>query len=96
MERLYIIVDEDLPIGYQAVQSGHATAQWLLTNPNQTWNNSYLIFLKGNLSKLMLKLDMRDEDYVKFNEPDLDNATTAIAKLGNHNLFKNLKKLGEN
>lgn len=27
-----------MPLAYQGVQGGHALAQWLIDNPDQTWN----------------------------------------------------------
>ena len=94
MERLYVISNQDLSIGYQAVQAGHAVAQYLLDNPDQTWNNNYLIFLSGNLEREILKLESRNLKFTKFKEPDLGNATTAIALTGEQKQFKNLKLLG--
>ena len=43
--KLYVLVDNSLPIAYQAVQSGHAVAEWLLKVPNQNWNNQTLVYL---------------------------------------------------
>ena len=71
-----------------------AVAQFLLDNPDQTWNNNYLIFLSGNLEKEMYRLESKKLKFTMFKEPDLDNAVTAIALTGEVNLFKNLKLLG--
>lgn len=83
-----------MSVGYQAVQSGHAVAQWLLENPKQTWNNNYLIFLTADIERTMNRLDILDKEYTVFKEPDLNNAITAIAYLGDGKSLKNLKLLG--
>lgn len=96
MERLYTIVRNDFSIGYQAAQSGHAVAQWLLDNPNQTWNNNYLIMLQcNNIKKWVYKLEHLNIPFTKFHEPDLDNELTAIAVQADQQVFRNLKKLGD-
>lgn len=93
MERLYIIADENLSIGYQAVQSGHAVAQFLIDNPNQTWNNQFLIFLSGDLNKTKYFLDEKGIPYTIFKEPDLNDQITALACINDGSDFKNLKLL---
>ena len=98
MSRLFVLVNNKMPLPYQGVQGGHAVAQWLLEHPNQEWNNNYLIYLgvsEKELQRWIFKLDLKKIDYSFFKEPDLDNKITAIAILGDeHNLFKNLKLMG--
>lgn len=95
MERLQIVVRNDISLAYQGVQGGHALAQWLLDNPNQTWNNSYLIYLQtDDIEKLMFMLDMKDIKYSKFIEPDFNDQVTAIALQSDCNLIKKLKLMG--
>ncbi len=91
MQRLYVLIDEQLDPIYGCVQGGHAVAQWLLDHPEQNWNNSYLIYLSANVSNWIDRLDYLGVDYTKFQEPDLENKTTALATLGNEKLFKKLK-----
>lgn len=91
MGRLYVLIDKSLKPIYGCVQGGHAVAQWLLDHPNQKWNNNYLIYLSAEVEKWKKKLKFLDIDYTQFNEPDLDNRTTALAVFGNDKLFKNLK-----
>lgn len=84
-----------MPIGNQVAQSGHAIAQWLLENPNQTWQNERLVVLEADcIDKQMSKLDSRFENYTVFKEPDLDYQITAIATQADRKLFKNLKLVG--
>lgn len=93
MERLHIIVDHQLPEVYSCVQGAHATAQYILEN-DDSWKNDYLIFLKGDVEKVINKLESRNVKYTAFREPDLNNQLTAIAVLNNGKLFKNLKLVG--
>ena len=96
MEKLFVVVREELPLAYQGVQSGHAVAQWLLDNKdNQNWNNQTLIYLKTpKLEHLMFKLDLQLIKYTKFIEPDLDNQITAIALQTDKKYFSKLKLVG--
>lgn len=91
MKRLYVLINKDLNPIYGCVQGGHAVAQWLLEHPGQTWNNSYLIYLKCNLFEMKRRLIKLDRDFSEFKEPDLNNKLTAIAIEDNGRLFKNLK-----
>lgn len=95
MERLHIVIDEELPTVYGCVQGGHAVAEWMIKNPTDSkrWNNDYLIYLKGDINKLKYKLDLYNIDYTEFKEPDLNNQTTSIAMLGNSKFIKNLKTI---
>lgn len=100
MERLHVLVNNEMPLAYQGVQAGHAVAQWLLEHPNQTWNNNYLIYLGVNemqLQKWIFRLDLHKLDYSKFVEPDIGNKVTAITiQLPEEysRLFENLKLMG--
>jgi len=96
MQRLYVLISNELNPIYGCVQGGHAVAQWMLDHPNQDWNNSYLIYLSAEVDKWKDKLDYLNVDYTKFDEPDLDNQTTALAILGNDKLFKKLNLVKSN
>ena len=91
MKRLYVLINKDLSPVYGCVQGGHAVAQWLLDHPGQTWNNSYLIYLKCNLFSMRKRLIKLQRDFSEFREPDLNNELTAIAIEDNGKLFRNLK-----
>ncbi len=91
MKRLYVLINKDLSPVYGCVQGGHAVAQWLLDHPGQTWNNSYLIYLKCNLFSMRRRLIKLQRDFSEFREPDLNNELTAIAIEDNGKLFRNLK-----
>lgn len=89
-----MIIDESLEPVYGCVQGGHAVAQYLLENPDSKWRNNYLIYLKDNLERLVVKLRMRGIEYTEFREPDLDGKMTAIAVLDNRKVFQRLKLMG--
>lgn len=91
MQRLYVLISNKLDSIYGCVQGGHAVAQWLLTHPNQEWNNNYLIYVRADISQWKEKLDILNIDYTEFKEPDLDYQITALAVLNNDKIFKKLK-----
>ena len=90
MQRLYVLIDNKLDSIYGCVQGGHVVAQWLLSHPNQNWNNSYLIYVSADIPKWKKKLDILEIDYTEFKEPDLNNQITALAVLNNDRIFRNL------
>ena len=83
-EKLYVVVNEKLHPSQQAVQAGHALAEFLRKNPNTQWRNGHLIYLKdapngaGDMrSYYQLKYGM--SQYAEFAEPDLGDKITAYA-----------------
>lgn len=95
MERLYLLVRNDLSVGYQAAQCAHVAVQWMIEHPNGKWQNDYIILLHvKNIQKWIYKLDHLGEKYVTFHEPDLDNELTAIATQADSKYFKNLRLVG--
>ena len=91
MQRLYVLISNKLDSIYGCVQGGHAVAEWLLTHPNQEWNNNYLIYVSADVDKWKDRLNIMNVDYTEFKEPDLDHQTTALAVLNNDKMFKKLK-----
>lgn len=91
MERLYVLLDQSLDPVYACVQGGHAVAQWLLDHPKQSWNNSYLIYVRADIEKWKKELDTKGYDFTVFNEPDLNHKSTAIAIQNDGKIFKKLK-----
>lgn len=86
-KKLTVVTRKDLPIGYQAVQSGHAVADYILENPidAKDWNttSNYLIFLtakdEASLEKLIEKADVKGINHTVFREPDIGDQITAVA-----------------
>lgn len=93
---LYVIVNNQLnSLGLKSAQAAHAVAQWLLDNPEQDWNNNYLILLQSdNLDRDLQKAERKGLGPVSFEEPDLNNEVTAFAVHSNTRIFQNLKLLG--
>lgn len=93
MERLYVLIRKDLSLGYQAVQGGHAVAEYMLKN--DSWKNQYLIYLnvkdERDLESWKQKLESKGHKPIPFHEPDINNEMTAIAVHAPKELFKNLK-----
>lgn len=95
MEKLFTLTKSDMEVGYQCAQGAHMVAQWLLDNPNQTWNNETLVMLEADdLDLWKFKLNTLGIPYSQFIEPDIGYVTTSIAVLGNDKLFKKLKLVG--
>ena len=90
-KRLYVLINQNLNPIYGCVQGGHVVAEWLLSHPDQDWNNNYLIYVSADVQKWKEKLDLMEIDYTEFKEPDLDNEVTALAVLNNDKMFKKLK-----
>ncbi len=94
--KLYVIIRKDLTHAQRAVQAGHAVAEYLL-KCSQDWQNSTLIYLgvKGEtqLKNWGHKLNSLNVAYASWREPDLENQITAIATLGDSELFKNVNLL---
>ena len=80
---MFVIVRKDLSTSQQAVQAGHALAEYLLHGPFSRWQNGTLIYLgvKGlnQLENLKRKFKLENIKFIEFREPDLNNETTAIA-----------------
>jgi len=79
---MFVIVRKDIPKIAQAVQGGHALAEYLLHKTTE-WTNGTLIYLgiKGlnQLENLMHKFEIEGIPYKAFREPDLENQITSIA-----------------
>ena len=86
--KLYVLVNQQLSKSQQAVQAGHAIAEYLLKYPNTPWDNGTLVLLKTpDITEWIKHTD------VYFVEPDLNDQVTAVAKLSNGEEFKHLKLL---
>jgi len=96
-KKLYVLVRKDLPKSQQAVQGGHAVAEFLLRGPVTFWNNGTLVYLgvrdKHDLESWGGRLNDCGHDVIAFREPDRDNEITAIAVCGAEKELKNLRLL---
>lgn len=99
MNKLYILIREDLTLPQQAVQAGHAVAEYLLHRPNPEWDNGTLIYLgvknEEELSYWGDKMKIREIDWIGFREPDIENEMTAIATVGDGKYLSGLPLLGK-
>jgi len=93
---MYVIIRKDIPKIHQAVQGGHALAEYLL-NESTSWTNGTLIYLgiKGlnQIENLKYKFDSEGIPYREFREPDLDNQITSIATDTKNKYIKKLNLL---
>ena len=97
--KLYVLVRGDLSIQQQAVQAGHAVAEYLLREPKPSWSNGTLVYLgvrdQEHLRRWGIKLRDLEMPYVIFQEPDLNNEITALATItDNYRIFKSLRLIG--
>jgi hypothetical protein len=92
-----VLVRKDLPFNQQAVQAGHAVAEYLLHGPKTPWNNGTLVYLgvrnEIDLEYWTEKLDRKSIEWVGFREPDMANELTAVSVAGNDRVFKKLNLL---
>ena len=79
--KLYVIVRSNLSKSQQAVQAGHAVAQFLLENRETEWSNGTLVYLKSRSLRPYLR-----RKHTAFFEPDIGNEMTAIATLDSKDL----------
>ena len=88
LPRLYVLsradlIGDDTTKGYQAAQSAHAVAAYLLKYPNQTWNNEWLILVsvedEERLEYYSWKASKTGLAVAEWHEPDLETSLTAIA-----------------
>ena len=86
-QKLRVVTRRDLPIAYQAVQSGHAAIDFQHEHAVEAkeWQtkSNYLAFLsvadEQELIKLATKAILMGIKHTIFREPDIDNEITAIA-----------------
>lgn len=83
MLKLYVLIRKDLKPCHQAVQGGHALAQFLLDHKSG-WKNGTLIYLgvrdEKELRKIYAKLPCKKKS--AFEEPFWQNQMTAVAAYG--------------
>ena len=95
--KMYILVRQDLSVPQQAVQGGHALAEYLLKFPDTQWRNGVLIYLRVpdefELERWAFKLEEAGIHHIEFREPDIGDELTAIAAPTNTRIFSRLKLL---
>ena len=95
--KLYVLVREDLTTSYQAVQAGHAVAEFLLRGPVTEWDNGTLIYLGVPTERELVawgeRLSLKGLKWEGFREPDINNEMTALACVADGKVFSNLRLL---
>lgn len=95
MKKLYILIRKDLSPSQQAVQAGHAVAEFLLRGPKTEWSNGTLVYLgvrnEFDLYDWIHMFDLDNIHYSIFKEPDRNDEVTAIATDIEHPKFRKLQ-----
>ena len=82
-QKLYVLVRKDLSKSQQAVQAGHAVAEYLLRGPSTLWGNGTLVYLsvrnEHELKWWYEQITEKGFNSVPFYEPDRNNEMTAFA-----------------
>lgn len=103
--KLFVIVRADMAVANQAVQAGHAVAEWCkrwhkTMEVERLWDNQTLVYLSvkdwPHLELWIRKIELKSLDFVRFMEPDfgIRGETTAIACLTDSNIFDKLPLWG--
>ena len=96
--KLYVLIRKDLSTSQQAVQGGHAVAEYCRHYPNSDWGYRSLVYLavenEYELEDWLKIFKSNKDEFAQFNEPWWDNSLTAVAVLGTDSvktLVKDLK-----
>ena len=96
-KKLYVLVRKDLSKSQQAVQAGHAVAEYLLHGPFTSWGNGTLVYLlvhdEQELKDWIDKLRAMPYNVIMFKEPDKNNEITAIATECDEKVVRKLRLL---
>lgn len=91
--KMFVVVRKDLTPQQQAVQAGHALAEFLLKMQTK-WDNGTLVYLGVNnldkLEEVAFNLRHKGVPHQSFFEPDMAGERTAIACAGYDEAFKKL------
>ena len=96
--KMYCLVRKDLEKSYQAVQGGHAIAQYFIDHGiPDIWDNGTMVFLgvkdEDTLKKWQYKLSANDLIHSTFIEPDIGNELTALSIIDTGERFSKLSLL---
>lgn len=98
--KLYVLIRSDLSKSQQAVQGGHAVAEFMRCSymEDNDWDNGTLVYLRGGNSEEELTfeyyrfINRKAKFLYPFYEPDLDDEMTAFAVLGTPETLETLEK----
>jgi len=92
--KLYVLIRQDLSRSQKIVQAVHASTELILSNGQGNWDNGTVVCLKVRDEKELLSMEKELKEkgvvYSSFREPDTGNDMTALALIGEKNLFKDL------
>lgn len=93
--KMYCLIRKDLAKNHQAVQGGHAIAQYFLDHGiPTTWDNGTMIFLgvenEHSLKQWQDKLSADELNHSTFIEPDFGDELTALSIIDDGKRFANL------
>lgn len=99
--KMFVLIRNDLKdTAYQAVQAGHAVAQFMIKYPESSWKNQTLVYVvvknMWELEKWLFTLRSCNINHSRFIEPDLDDEITAVACVveeTDEGIFKSLNLL---
>lgn len=96
--KLFVLTRADLSRSQQAVQSGHAVAEFMFCKGETTaWRNGILVYLRvadeSSLREWIEVFHKNNLPWIDFKEEDLDGALTAVAVTGADSLVKDLQLL---
>ena len=80
--KMYVLVRDDISKSQQAVQAGHALAQFMIEHPFSGWKNGTLVYLKlpkEDLAAYYHEWSKSLRNISKFEEPDMNDEMTAFA-----------------
>lgn len=87
-KKLYVLVDESLPVTYAGVQAGHAAIDFCLRHADndnvRDWNENHNVLIYLQAPKRSMDIQMALFDKLgklshEFVEPDLGDVVTAVA-----------------
>jgi hypothetical protein len=89
-QKLYVLVRGDLSKSQQAVQAGHAVAEYC-KQKEWGWANGTLVYLRVRDEDELREWANKVDKHCPFYEPDIGNQMTAFAVLGEHKGFDLLR-----
>lgn len=101
MKKLYVLIRKDLSPSQQAVQAGHAVAEFCRRFPvhsENEWQYGTLVYLgvEDLVSLLIWRRKLDDGDNIpvaEYKEPFYNNQMTAFAILGEKDIVESVKEL---
>ncbi len=96
--KLYVLIRKNLSFSQQAVQAGHAVAEFTHKYPDSLWNRGTLVYLgvedEGELNaRLMRFQDIKGLELAVYREAYFKDSLTAIAVVGEEEIRAAVRQL---